>query len=307
MTGGYAATVRPGHVTAQLRTIGPRWHQDIRAAGDATKALYLPLLEAAPRAGVTVHRNLAYGDAARQVLDVYVPDGARRAPVVAFVHGGAFVRGDKDINARMYANVATWFARHGCIGVNIEYRLAQEAPYPGGALDLGRACAWIVQHIGGHGGDPQRVCLVGHSAGATHVATLLCDPHPAVAALPPHGVGCAVLVSGRLRADTLPANPNAAGVRAYFGEDAGTYAAVSPVTHAARCQVPVLVANAQYENPLLDLYGLEFALALGRERGAAPLHMTLADHNHVSIMAHFNTPEQWLGEQILDFFDRHGS
>ncbi len=293
---------RPAAITAALREIGPRWQRDIRKAGDETRALYKPLLAAAPREGVTVARNLPYGTHPRQVLDVYRPAGARRAPVLAFVHGGAFVRGDKDADTGMYGNVLTWFARHGVVGVNIEYRLAPEAPYPGGAADVAHACAWIASHIAGHGGDPGALCIFGHSAGATHVATLACDPAPEVRALPAHGACCFVLLSGRLRADTAPVNPNAEGVRAYFGTDASCYDTRSPATHAARMPAPVLVANAQYENPLLDSYGLEFALNLARDRGVAPLHIALADHNHVSIVAHFNTAEQWLGEEILTFF-----
>ncbi|MDM9560819.1 alpha/beta hydrolase [Bordetella petrii] len=293
--------MRPEFVTRRLREIGARWQEDIRAAGDETKALYLPLLADAPRAGIEVVRDQAYGDHPRQVLDIYRPPGARRAPVVAFVHGGAFVRGAKNINAEMYGNVLTWFARQGCVGVNIEYRLAPEAPYPGGAADVSAACRWISRHVRSLGGDPDRLCIIGHSAGGTHVATLVCnaldDPLPIDAR-------CAVLVSARLQADTLAANPNAAGVAAYFGPDPARYAACSPLTHAARACMPVMVANAEYENPLLDLYGLEFALALGKARGMAPPHVALPDHNHVSIMAHFNTPEQWLGEQVLAFFER---
>ncbi len=292
---------RPATATARLREIGPRWQRDIRVAGDDTRAFYLPLLAAAPRAGVAVARDIAYGPHPRQVLDVYRPPGARHAPVIAFVHGGAFVRGSKDTNAGMYANVLTWFARHGLVGVNVEYRLAPEAPYPGGAADVALACRWIAQRIGEHGGDPARLCLFGHSAGGTHVATLACDPDPDVLALPPHDARCLVLVSARLRADALPANPNAEGVRAYFGANESRYDAVSPATHAARLDRPVLVATAQYENPLLDVYGLEFALAVARARGVAPLHIALADHNHVSIVAHFNTSEQWLGEEIVAF------
>lgn len=295
---------RPASITAALRDIGPRWQRDIRIAGDETRALYKPLLEAAPRDGVSVARDLPYGTHPRQVVDVYRPDGARNAPVVAFVHGGAFVRGDKDAESGMYGNVLTWFARQGVVGVNIEYRLAPESPYPGGAADVAQACAWIARHIGEHGGDPGKLCVIGHSAGATHVATMACDPDPRVQALPAHGARCLVLISGRLRADTAPVNPNAEGVRAYFGTDAARYDAVSPATHAARLTAPVLVVNAQYENPLLDLYGLEFALTLGRARGVAPLHIALADHNHISIVAQFNTSETWLGEEILTFFER---
>jgi len=299
---GYAAGARPAYVTERLREIGPRWQGNIRAAGDETKDLYLPLLRAASWEGAEVLRDLSYGPSPRQVLDIHRPAGANRAPVIVFVHGGAFMRGDKTINDQMYGNVLTWFAERGCVGVNVEYRLAPEAPYPGGSVDLGLACRWLEQHVAEFGGDPRRVCLLGHSAGGTHVASLLCDPRPELAALSP-GVACAVLVSARLRADVLPANPNAPGVRAYYGEDAAAYEACSPVSHAARIRQPVFVANAQFENPLLDLYGLEFAWALARARGTAPLHVTLADHNHVSMMAHFNSGEHWLGEQILDFFE----
>ena len=301
MSDGAPDRRRPATATARLREIGPRWQRDIRLAGDDTRAFYLPLLDAAPRGGVTVARNIAYGTHARQVLDVYRPPGAQRAPVIAFVHGGAFVRGNKDVNAGMYANVLTWFARHGVVGVNVEYRLAPESPYPGGAADVALACRWIAQHVGEHGGDAGRLCLIGHSAGGTHVATLTCDPDPDVVALPPHGARCIVLVSARLRADALAVNPNAEGVRAYFGADAARYDVRSPVSHAARLDLPVLVINAQYDNPLLDVYGLEFALNLARARGVAPLHIALPDHNHVSIVAHFNTSEQWLGEEIVVF------
>lgn len=292
---------RPEPLTRRLREIGLRWQEDIRQAGDETKALYLPLLAGAPQDGVEIHRDQAYGEEPRQVLDVYRPAGAHRAPVVIFVHGGAFVRGAKDINAHMYGNVLTWFARQGYVGVNVEYRLAPQAPYPGGAVDVALACRWLARHVHAFGGDPAKVCLIGHSAGGTHVATWLCDQ---LAELPPAEANCAVLVSARLQADALPVNPNAAGVMAYFGADPAQYEHRSPMTHVARIGVPVLVVNAEFENPLLDIYGHAFAQALGRARGVAPVHIDVPDHNHVSIMAHFNTAEQWLGQQILAFFER---
>ena len=264
-----------------------------------TKALYLPLLESRCKDGVEITRNMAYGPHPRQILDVYKPSGAKRAGVIAFVHGGAFVRGTKDINNEMYGNVLTWFALQGFVGVNVEYRLAPESPYPGGAQDIALACKWIATSIAQFGGDAKRLCLIGHSAGGTHVGTLISEP----AFSQDHGASCAVLVSARLRADTVKINPNAHGVEAYFGQERSLYNARSPVTHAASVSIPVLIANAEFENPLLDLYGLEFALALGRARGVAPLHLTLQDHNHVSIMAHFNTEETFLGEQIISFFE----
>lgn len=293
------AAARSEDLDRLLRELGPVWQQDIRSAGDRVKEAYLPLLMAAPREGVNIHRDLPYGAHARQVLDVYQPQGAHKAPVVVFVHGGAFVRGAKDINAAMYGNVLTWFARQGCVGVNVEYRLAPEAQHPHGALDVAAACAWVTEHIGEFGGDPARICLVGHSAGGTHAATYACDP-----ALDPlrRDIACLVLVSARLSADTLPENPNAGGVRAYYGEDSRGYPMHSPMAHAARLAVPVFVVNAQYENPLLDVYAAEFTHRIAQAHRVAPRHMSMAEHNHVSVMAHFNSGEQLLGEQILDFF-----
>ena len=79
-------------------------------------------------------------------------------------------------------------------------------------------------------------------------------------ALREHGcyVNAVVLVSARLRADQLPENPNAAGVRAYFGDDVSRYEQRSPVSFAGCNELPTFIVTAEFENPLLDLYGLEF-------------------------------------------------
>ncbi len=292
---------RPDALSRLLEEVGPRWAGDIRGCGERVKEAYLPWLAAAPKEGYSVRRDVAYGAHARQVLDIYRPEGARGAPVVVFVHGGAFVRGAKEINAQMYANVLAWFARQGCVGVNVEYRLAPETPFPGGALDVAMACAWVQTFIANHGGDPTRICLIGHSAGGTHAASYAFDP--ALGYLGSH-LACLVLISARMRADVLPENPNAAGVQAYFGTDTGQYERCSPVSYAAASSLPTFIVNAEYENPLLDLYGLETAYRMSAARRCAPRYLAMPLHNHVSIMAHFNSGETELGEAILDFFAR---
>jgi acetyl esterase/lipase len=283
----------------RMEDIGPLWGTDIQKYRDVVLDAYTPVLARAPKDGVTVRRDLPYGSHPRQVLDLFVPAGARGAPVVVFVHGGAFVRGDKRVNDEVYDNVLTWFARHGHVGVNIEYRLAPEASWPGGADDLAAAVDWVTANIAAHGGDPSRVFVIGHSAGGTHVATHAWDP---AAGHLGRGVAGIVLLSARVRADVLAENPNAAGVKAYFGADASRYDERSPVSHAAASALPVMIAIAEYENPLLDLYGLEMAHRIAVARRRAPRFVRLAGHNHISMAAHFNTGEDMLGEQILDFF-----
>jgi acetyl esterase len=294
-----AKSALPEAARRQMAAIGPVWGSDIRKHRDMVLAAYAPLLAQSPKAGVTVETEASYGGHSRQRLDVYRPHGGRAVPVVIFVHGGAFVRGDKRVNDEVYANVLYYFARNGCLGLNVEYRLAPEAAYPAGAQDVAAAVEWAATHARELGGDPGRMFLVGHSAGATHVAGYTCDPNAGVR--PSAGVRGIVLLNGRLRADARADNPNADGVRAYFGEDASRYEERSPVTWAARCELPVMLAIAEFDNPLLDVYGAEFFWKLAAARGRAPRFVRLRDHNHISMVAHFNTGEDELGREILDF------
>jgi acetyl esterase len=284
-----------------LAEIGPMWGTDIQRHRDLVLEMYRPLLAAAPKAGIDVARAVPYGAHPRQILDVYRHGRAENVPVVLFVHGGAFVRGDKDVTDEVYANVCCYFARHGYLGVNVEYRLAPESMYPGGIEDMAGAVAWARGHALEHGGDPERILMIGHSAGATHVAAYAWDRGAAPHADP--AVRGIVLISGRLRADARADNPNAPGVRAYFGADEARYEGLSPVSHAAASRLPVFIAVAEYENPLLDVYGAEAFHRIAAARGRAPRFLRLPRHNHISIVAHVNTEEDSLGGEMRDFFE----
>jgi|SRR5689334_16903328 len=285
----------------RLADIGPVWGSDIPKHRDIVLQAYRPLLEAAPKAGVQVARDIAYGSHERQVLDVYRPRESRAAPIVLFVHGGAFVRGDKDIDGEVYANVLYYFARHGYVGLNMEYRRAPEFAYPCGAHDVAGAVAWAKANAAQLGADPQRIFVVGHSAGGTHVASYAYDPAARPAVDP--AVQGVVLISARLRADVLPGNPNAEPVRAYFGADESKFEERSPLVHAAQSPLPVFIAIAEYENPYLDVYGAELLHRIAVARGHAPRFLRLAAHNHISIVAHINTDEDVLGLQMREFME----
>lgn len=288
-------------LAAFLAEIGPRWQADIRQCSADVKAVYAPLLAAAPKGGTQVQRDLAYGGDSRQVLDVFNPglpangqtaSFAAPAPVVVFVHGGGFVRGDRSGDFGVYDNLLTWFARQGFVGFNIEYRLAPQAPFPAGVDDVAAAMRWVRAHIGEFGGDTEKVLLMGHSAGGTHVASYVFDPLLGHLGRYARAV---ILLSARLTADVLPENPNEGGVRAYFGDDPSDYTIRSPMAYAACNTIPVFVVNAQYENPLLDVYGLEFAHRIAMARRSAPRYLAVLGHNHMSIVAHFNTQDEALG------------
>ena len=289
----------PEPARRQFAEIGPIWGRDIPRHRDLVLQAYRPLLTASPKADVSVSSNIAYGNDPRQVLDVYRHRDSRDAPVVIFVHGGAFVRGDKDIDGEVYANVLYYFARHGFLGLNMEYRRAPEFQYPSGAQDVAAAVAWAQANARAHGGDPERIFLIGHSAGGTHVGTYAYDPVAMAPGGPP--VSGLVLLSSRLRADALPGNPNADAVRAYFGTDDSKYEERSPVVHGASSSLPVFIAIAEYENPYLDVYGAELFHNIAAARGRAPRFIRMPRHNHISIVAHINTEEDILGSEIRDF------
>ena len=297
----------PAAARARLAAIGPQWATDIVGHRNEVLEIYSPVLAGRDGGAIEVTSEQAYGSHPRQTLDVYraagAPSGAS-APVVLFVHGGAFLRGAKDATPQIYGNVPRYFARHGCVGINMEYRLAPEAPYPAGAVDVALVVQWIQRQAATFGGNAARLFVIGHSAGGTHAAAYICDPacRPAGA----HGVAGLVLVSARLRADARSDNPNARGVKAYYGEDESLYESRSVVTHAAQLDVPLLLAIAGHENPGLDVYTAEMFHRVSQLAWRAPHLVRLPHHNHTSIVAHIDTDEDRLGREILDFIARHG-
>ncbi|AOB31589.1 hypothetical protein AKI39_14190 [Bordetella sp. H567] len=289
----------PASLRQLLADIGPVWGQDVANNVRRIVDAYTPILAHASKDGVEMVRDLPYGDDERQRLDIYTPRREGRRPVVLFLHGGAFVDGHRDRSPEVYANVLYYFARQGCVGVNVEYRLAPAHTYPSGTLDVAGAVAWARRHIARYGGDPEQIYLMGHSAGAAHAASYAYDRRhqPAQG----HGLRGLIVVSGRVRAENVAENPNARKVEAYYGGDATRYDDVSPVTHVDAQSPPTMVAFAEYENPLIDLYCLELASRLAVAKRQAPRMAYARGHNHTSIIAHFNTAEDWLGKEIMAF------
>ena len=146
-----------------------------------------------------------------------------------------------------------------------------------------------------YGGDPNRIVLMGHSAGATHVASYAFDPsiHPAGGP----GIAGVVLLAGLYRVRENPPG----NVRAYFGADAARYAARSPLTHVRATAVPAFLVVAEYDPVILVTPTLELMQALCERDGRCPRFTWLAQHNHISMAAHFNTGDEVLGPQILEF------
>jgi acetyl esterase/lipase len=264
----------------------------------ASQAVYEPFHEREPYEGVRVQRDLPYGPDPRQRLDVFAAAddraGASR-PVVVFVHGGGFVAGDKRRPGTPYNdNVALWAVRNGAVGVTMTYRLAPVHRWPAGALDVGAALGWLMAGIGASGGDPDRIWLMGTSAGAVHVAT--CVALPELGAPIPAGI---ILLSGAY--DFATFDPEI--LRPYLGDDDGRYAERSPMRGLVEARVPTLVALAEHDPPGAQQQALALVTAHWRRHGRWPAFVRLPGHNHFTTTAHLNSPDDSLGRFVLPAID----
>jgi len=124
---------------------------------------------AVPRSGYTLTRDLAYGERPRQRLDVYAPIRHRALlPTVVFFYGGRWSGGDK----ADYRFVGQALAAKDMIAVIADYRLYPQVRFPAFLEDGAMAVRWVRDHLQIYGGDPDKIFLMGHSAGA-HIAAML--------------------------------------------------------------------------------------------------------------------------------------
>lgn len=123
--------------------------------------------------GYRMQSGIAYGEHPRQRLDLYLPLAADKpAPVVVFIHGGRWREGARE-DYRFLAQALTSI---GAVVVIPDYRLFPEAHFPAFVEDNARAVRWTADHIAAEGGDPGRIFVMGHSAGAQIAALLALDP-----------------------------------------------------------------------------------------------------------------------------------
>ena len=290
----------PPKLRALMAEIGPRWGATPSANVRLMAEEFTQVHRHARKDGVVVRRDISFGPHQRQSLDVYMPEQPQGAlPALLFVHGGGFVDGSRNRTDEVFANVGYYFARHQIVGVNVGYRLAPEARYPEGSLDVRSGLEWVRDHAGALNVDRSRLFLMGHSTGAAHAASYAYDRRLQPKTGP--GIAGLIVVGGRVRVDNLPENPNARKVEAYYGTDTSKYEDYSPVSHVGPDSVPTMVAWCEFENPLLDVYCAELVHRLAAAKRRAPPVFVAKGHNHTSMVAHLNTAEDAFGAALRDF------
>lgn len=287
--------------------------QRIRARGavldmEFTQGIYQPLLQAQRSEGVQVLRDLVYGEDVRHRLNIYRSAGAagKLAPVLAYFHGGGFIRGDKSDRE----NVGLYFARQGFIVIVPNYRLAPAHHWPAGGEDVVAVFEWARQNVAQFGGDSGNIFLAGESAGAVHVATalLLRRFHP------PRGLEVAgsILMSGvynvhleklaRRQFGTATPDPRN---EAYFGSDFATYPSMSIVDLIDAPPVPLLITYAELDLLQMQVEAGELFGRLVAHHGFDCEIHVVRGHNHLTQVFAINTGDESLSFPILRFLQSY--
>ena len=229
-------------------------------------------------------KDIAYGEHAKQKLDLVVPKGASDFPTVLFVHGGAWREGDR----RLYGNLGRRFAEAGVGLAATSYRLSPEVKHPEHVKDVARAFAWVHANIAKHGGSPDKLYVMGHSAGGHLTALLALDSTWLDELKVPKGaIKGAIPMSGVYLVTALP--PETKGFLKImpdaFGSDREVCRAASPVTHVQNASCPFLVLTETDDN-LKVRPSMQFLKAAVTRSGAKGFEFVDAEgRDHFTIIA----------------------
>lgn len=266
---------------------------------EGTRKLFEPLMDG-PNPATIIARDLSYGPDARNRLDVFSQAGTSGAPVLLFLHGGAFVGGDKHVEGSpFYSNIGDAAARHGLVGVTMTYRLAPDSRFPSGPEDVSRAIAWLRDSIAQYGGDPGKIVLFGTSAGAVHVAGYTAfKQHHVVAG---GGVCGTIMLSATYDTRTCKPNDNRL---AYYGEDVAGWGAASAMAGLLNSRVPQLFTISELDPEEFHIQAAQLVGAWGLARAEYPEMHLLAGHNHMSAAMSIGSSEKEIERMVMGFARR---
>lgn len=278
-------------------------------------ALLIPFALLSAAQAQEVKKNIPYAQPAheRQVLDVYSPKDAKNLPVVFWIHGGGWQTGDKT-SVQLKPQ---FFQDQGFVFVSTNYRLLPDVDMGTIVRDVAKSVRWVHDHIAEHGGDPERVFVMGHSAGA-QLAALICtdDRYLKAEGLSLKMINGCVPVDGdtfdvpaiietaetRRRVHHLPQAKF--GHREKFGNSEEKHRDFSAVTHVAKdkgistflilhvADHPDTTAQAQRLGNVLKEAGIPVTVFGGKET------------NHNKLNADLGLPDDPATKALLEFLDK---
>lgn len=267
------------------------------------------------RTSLLVKRNISYADPAheRQVLDVHSPKDAKNLPVVFWIHGGGWQTGDKtDVQIKPQV-----FMDKGFVFVSTDYRLLPSVDMATIVRDVAKSIHWVHDHIAEYGGDPKRLLVMGHSAGA-QLAALICTDDRYLKA---EGLSLAITkgcvpVDGdtfdvpaiietaetRWRVHGLP--PSKFGHREKFGNDPAKHKDFSAVTHVVKDKdIPPFLILHVAGHPDTTAQALRLGNVL-KDVGLPVTVFAAKETTHSKINADLGQPDDPATKALFEFLER---
>ena len=265
-----------------------------------------------PNTKLNVKRDIPYVERAdpRQKVDIYSPEGAKNLPVIFWIHGGGWQTGDRtNIQVKPQA-----FVDRGFVFVSTGYRLLPDVDMVTIFRDVARSVRWVHDHIAEHGGDPNRILVMGHSAGAQLAALISIDDRYVKA----EGLSLAIIkgcvpVDGdtydvpaiietaetRLRVHGMP--PPKWGHRLKFGNDPALHRDYSAVTHVAKGKgiPPFLILHvADHPDTSAQAQRLEAVL---KDAGVPTKRFAAKETNHSKLNENLGLPDDPPTTALFEF------
>ena len=265
-------------------------------------------------AKLIVKQDIPYAEPAdpRQKVDIYAPDGAKNLPVVFWIHGGGWQAGDRtNVQVKPQA-----FVDKGFVFVSTGYRLLTNVDMGTIFRDIAKSVRWLHEHVAEHGGDPKRMLIMGHSAGA-QLAALICidDRYLKAEGLSLNIIkGCVPLdgdtydvpaiietVETRQRVHGLPM-PRF-GHRIKFGNDPAKHRDYSAVTHVAKGKgiPPFLIVHvADHPDVRAQAERLEAVL---KDAGIPAKRFPARETDHSKLNENLGLPDDPPTKALFEFVD----
>lgn len=269
----------------------------------------LLLLAATPvfAADFKTQRDVAYNEpkTERQTLDVYYPTGGSDHPMVVWIHGGGWRQGDK----RAVQEKPRAFVEKGFVFASTNYRFVPQVTVKEMTQDVAKAIRYVRDHAKDYGGDPNKIFVMGHSAGA-HLAALVCTDDRYLKA---EGVSLAS-IRGCVPVDTAAYDiasrfsqmgaGKASQGQAIFGADEAIHREISPITYAGKVEkIPAFLILHVADRPDSTAQSHRFAKALTK---AGVTATTVAGENktHGTINSELGLADDKPTKAMFEFLDR---
>ena len=260
----------------------------------------------------TIQRDIPYVEdaAERQVLDIYSPTHAKDLPVVFWIHGGGWQAGDK---SQVETKPAS-FNENGFVFVSTNYRLLPHVDMETLVTDVAKSLGWVHRNIAKHGGDANRIFVMGHSAGAQLAAILCTNERYLTAERVPFSAlkGCvpvdgdtydipAMIETAETRRRVHKQPQAKFGHREKFGNDPALHLDFSAVTHIKNGKsIPPFLILYVSSHPDTSAQAERLSTALA-DAGVSGKLFGVRDSGHTKLNDDLGLPEDAATKALLEF------